>query len=481
MSVKKDTVTGMKWLIGSSVLQRIIALLTTAVLARMLGPSTYGLFAYAMIVVTSFELFKSLGIDAALLRRDKDFALAADTTFWIIPFLGISLYILLFISAPLIGRFLNSEVLVDVVKVLGIIFVLNCFGRVPNIVLDKKMQFHSIAIAEFISKIMFSITAIVLAFLGWGIWSLVYAYIIQSAIRIFYICKKSGWAPTYKFDFKLALEMLNFGKFIFFTTILWFIKMNLDNILVGKLLGTTMLGFYAISFNVANFGADFFGSKIYRVMYPAYARLRSEGKSLKPAFFKITRFITLIALPFAVTVLLLSREMLYFVYGEKWLQASECLRILAFAGFFNAASTGIGGVYLAEGKPKYSFFVTALQVGLFFLFIIPFARKFGLEGVSIVVSLVGAITFFMSMRWVKKVLKFKAKEIINEIKPIVISVIVMSILISVFKLMLWVSIDNKFFHINFIVLGLLSMFVYFRVLKLLKKDMLKELLELVKI
>ena len=107
MSIKHQTIRGVKWQVGASILNKALSFVTTIIIARRLGPSSYGLFALALMVVSSFELLKSMGIDTALVRRKDDFDIAADTAFLIIPILGFLLYIALYLSAPIIGKFLN--------------------------------------------------------------------------------------------------------------------------------------------------------------------------------------------------------------------------------------------------------------------------------------------------------------------------------------------------------------------------------------
>ena len=162
--------------------QRIISFAVTIVLARLLDPSTFGLFAFGIIVAGSFELFKTIGIDSALMRRNEDFDESANTAFFIIPFLGLSLYALLYFSAPYLGVFLNSADLVMVVRALGLMFVITSFTKVPAVTLDKRMQFKYSSMADFYGSLVYNAGAVILAFFKFGIWSLVYAYLLRMLV-----------------------------------------------------------------------------------------------------------------------------------------------------------------------------------------------------------------------------------------------------------------------------------------------------------
>ena len=144
-----------------------------------------------------------------------------------------------------------------------------------------------------------------------------------------------------------------------------FFKMNLDNMLVGKFLGVAKLGLYAVAFNVSNFISDYFGSKIYRVMYPAYSKLQNDLEGLKSAYLKLVKHIFLISVPFCFGVILLGGQFLRCAYGEKWLGAFSVMKILAFAGLFNVILTSNEAILVAQGKSKISFWLYFIQVTFF--------------------------------------------------------------------------------------------------------------------
>ncbi|MHB9155502.1 MAG: oligosaccharide flippase family protein, partial [Endomicrobiales bacterium] len=205
--LKRRAANCIKWQVGVSLFQKILTFGTTIILARKLGPSVYGLFAFSLVIVSSFELFKSMGIDAALVRRRDDFDAAANTAFFIIPLLGLLLYAMLHLSAPSIGKLLHNAQIVPVVKVLGLIFVLGCFTKVPTISMERDLSFKKISFAEALSALVFSASALTLVMLDFGIWTLVYAYLLRMSAYLLLVWFFSGWRPRFTFDPKLALEM----------------------------------------------------------------------------------------------------------------------------------------------------------------------------------------------------------------------------------------------------------------------------------
>jgi len=462
MGIKQQTASSVKWQVGAGFLHKAITFGTTIILARILGPSNYGLFALAFVVIGSFGIFKSLGIESALIQRKNEIIKAANTAFFIIPVLGLILYLLLYVTAPSIARFMNNKELIGVLRALGVIFVLWSFSRVPLSLLEKEMKFAKISIAEIAGAVLFSVVAITLARAGGGVWSLVYGHLINTlmyALMIWFFCK---WIPDFTFSRTIALELFHFGKFIFLGALLWFLKMNLDNMLVGKLLGVAKLGLYAVAFNVSNFISDYFGNKVYRVMYPAYSKLQNDSEGLKSAYLNVVKHISLISVPFCFGVILLGGQFLRFAYGEKWIGAFTVMKILAFAGLFNVILTSNEAILLAQGKSKISFWLYFIQVAIFLIFIKPAGRLFDLNGVGMVVTGASFLAMLFSFFWVSKALSLNFKQIYRSFRPSLVCSLYMSLSLIAARSLLAVNTISKFvtFKISFILLSVFAISGY---------------------
>jgi PST family polysaccharide transporter/lipopolysaccharide exporter len=350
-----------------------------------------------------------------------------------IPFLGIALFIIMFLSAAPIGKMLNNTEIVPVLRALGVIFVFSCFARVPVAILERNMEFKKLSLVDFYGALVFSIFALVFAFRNLGIWSLVWAYIIKTFVSMVMILAYARWKPRLEFNQKIAWEMFGFGKFIFLSTAIGFLRNNLDNFLVGKLLGVTMLGYYAVSFNIANFGFDYFGRKIDRVTYPAYSKLLDKPEVLKAAFFKTFKYTALFAIPLGVGIFLLGKEFLLFAYGDKWLGATGALRILAWIAIFNTLPVSMRAIFLAKNRPDLNLWYFVTPVVLFLVFIAPVANLYSVAGVGAVVSISSFIVFLLSLSWVQKLLAIRFYEILTQLKSSLLSTLVMAICIIALK------------------------------------------------
>jgi len=435
-TLKKQTARGIKWLVLASFFQKALSFGTMVILARILNPSIFGLFALAFVAINGLGLFKSMGVDSALIQRQENIEKAANTAFFIIPLLGIFLFLVLSISAPYVGKFLNSTEVIPVIRILGAIFVFNCFARIPKVLLQKEMRFAKIAFAEAMGAIVYSTTAIVMALLGMGIWSLVIGYLAKTIVSMIAIWYFSKWKPSWQFDKKIAFQMFNFGKFVFLASIVYFLRMNLSHLLVGKFLGMAMLGVYALSFNISNILVEYLSGRMEKVIYPAYSKRQHDNGTLKKSYLDIFKITSFIALPFTFCVYFLKQEFVHTIYGPKWLSVIPVIGILIWSGLFRMFATSAGSLFMAKGKPQYGFWLSCFQVLIFLIFIKPFAEIFGARGVAMVITGGVLINTSLIMLLCKRLISVKISELIATIRLPLFATLVMSISILAVKWML---------------------------------------------
>ena len=470
-SLKQKTVSGIKWTFAASIVQRIISFGTTIILARILSPADFGLFALAFVMIDAFGIFKSLGFDSALVRRKKDdIDKACNTAFFLIPAMGMILFTILFLFAPLGARFLNNPQVANVIRALAVIFVIGCFAKIPQTILYRDMKFKFKSIAELSGNIVYSSVALILALNKVGVWSLVYAYIFKSLLQSTMEWIYSGWKPKFEFDKAIAWDMFHFGKYILAGGIVGFLYSNSDNIIVGKFLGVTMLGYYAIAMNLSNFLTDYFLGKVGAVMYPAYAKIQEDSEDVKRVMLKAVKYASIVLFPFSFGLFLFAPDILNLVFGAKWLPATNILRILCFVGLFRSLGTTMWPAFLAKGKSKIDFQINVAQVIIFLILVIPLALKFKLIGVGAAVLLSNFIGFCIGLIRVEKMLHIRSLEVFKSLRPALTASLLMLAGGIFFKSFPIFEIQK----LNFLISAGGAVLVYFFALYFMDKNILKE-------
>jgi O-antigen/teichoic acid export membrane protein len=473
-SLKHKTISGIKWTFAVSIVQRIVSFGTTVILARILSPADFGLFALAFVMIDGFGIFKSLGFDSALVRRKGDnIEKACNTAFFLIPAMGMILFTVLFFFAPIGAQFFNNPQVAPLIRTIAIVFVISTFGKVPQTILYRDMKFKYKSIGEVAASVTYAFIALVLALNKFGVWSLVIAYIAKTLVQVSIEWYFSGWKPRFEFDKTIAWDMFHFGKYVLASGIISFLYSNLDNIVVGKFLGVAMLGFYAISLNISNFLGDYLLGRVGFIMFPAYSKIQEDPYDVRRVMLKTLKYVSILVFPFTFGLFAFAPDILRLVFGEKWLPATNILRILCFVGLFRCLGTTIWPIFMAKGQSKTDFQISAIQVGLFFVLIVPLAIKFKLIGVGIAVLLSNLVSFIIGIIRIKKIVFIGFRQVFASLRPAMLAAIFMLIAAIFLRSLSFTNIANE----NFIISGLTSLFVYMTAIYLMNRNIFKEIKE----
>jgi len=419
--IKQKAIKGIKWVAFSRYAQKGLSFITFIILARLLEPKTFGLFAMAFIVIDGLGLFKNFGVDSALVQRKDDIEKASHTAFWMMPFMGIVIFFILYFGAPMASLILKEPNLTPVIRVLGIIFVLGAIENIPASLLNKELRFKELAIRELVSSILFSISAVIFALFGLGVWSLVYAYLIRRVSMFFFSWSLSHYRPKMVFDMSIANELLHFGKFIFSSSIIGFLIMNIDNFLVGRLMGAAYLGYYALAYNISSMTTMHLSGLVHRVMYPTFSKLQDARKDIRGMSLRIMRLLSIFSFPFGVGIILFSSEIVQAVYGAKWLPLVPPLKVLALCSMLVPILASSESVFTACGKPKWSFYLK-IPVIVFMALLIPImSKRYGLLGVGLAVTFSKLCIFPTSLHLLNRLINLSLKDIFMALRPTLFS------------------------------------------------------------
>jgi len=206
--------------------------------------------------------------------------------------------------APLAADFFNEPQVEPIIRALSFIFVIWSFGTLPSILLDKNLDFKKKVIPQIIPRIGYGIAAITLALSGFGVWSLVYGRLILEVLSVLSIWPVVSWRPSYTFDRKTAIGLLNYGKQVVGANILIFFISIIDVTFIGRILGADNLGYYSIAFGIATLLTSQVSGLMGSVMFPVYAKIKDEKTKLKKAYLQTLKYVSFISIPATVGYLL---------------------------------------------------------------------------------------------------------------------------------------------------------------------------------
>jgi len=404
MTLRARVSRGLFWEGGAALVGQGLSFLVSLLLARLLTPEYFGLLAIANLAIQSLVFFQELGFSSALIYRQKDVEAAANTAHWTILTSSALLYLVAFVSAPLVAQFFHSPESMPVLRVLALTMVINSFSRVPYTLLTKELDFRKKVLPELTASLIGNLAALLLAWVGWRVWALVAGELISALLVTLLVYAISPWRPRLQFVRSIFHELFGYGKHIAVSQVLIFGITNIDDMFVGRMLGQAALGQYGLAYKISNTPATNITRVVNRVTFPAYSILQASQERLRSAFFRQVRFVGALAMPIGVATAIFAHDFVYAVLNESWAPAIVPMQILAVYGVIRSVAANMGVIFQAGGKPQWLTGIAVWRLITMALLLYPFISRGGLVGVSLLSAGVAAVDFIIAAYLVDKIL-----------------------------------------------------------------------------
>lgn len=391
-SLTKRAITGGAWVGSMNVIGRVLQLATILVLARIVGPTAFGVFGVAMVAVHGFQRLTQMGIDAALVSNEADDVNPYLDTAWTLRLIrGVALALVAYALAPLIGDVFGMPRVVSAIRVLGLIPLLGGLQNPAVVYFSKEMAFHKQFVVQVGAQLTQSVVSLAVAFYEPTIWALVAGVVANKAGRTLISYGLHDYRPGLAFDRERAAEVLDYGRWIFVSAALSYLAGEGDDAFVGWFLGSTALGFYTLAYRLSNAPATEVTHTISRTVFPAYAKLQNDVSSLRKGYFDTLQVTALISFPMAVGIAAVARPFVQVVLGPDWLPMVVPLQLLAVYGLLRSLRSTAIPLFRGAGKPVYETVTRSVQLGVMVLALYPASVAYELTGTILAVVLGAAV------------------------------------------------------------------------------------------
>ena len=331
-TLASTAVRGVQWTTAATVLTAVLQIGYTAVMARLLPPAAFGLVAMAGVVLRFGSYFAEMGLGHALVQRTDIDTNDIRATFTASLGLGLAVAGLAWLGAPLAVLFLKNEAVVPLVRVQALGFILVGLGATATSLLRRDMRFDSIAKIEVVAYVLgYGGVGVTLAWLGNGVWSLVIASLAQQffAAALSYLVARH----SLRFIFKREpyARLLGYGSRVSVVGGLEFINGNLDTLLIGRLLGSVLLGIYNRAYMLLYLPMYFLTNSLARVAFPAFSKIQNDLPRVRALYLTSTTLITTAVLPVCAGVAVAAPELVEVLLGPRWAASVPILRVLCFS------------------------------------------------------------------------------------------------------------------------------------------------------
>lgn len=383
-----------------------------AVLARLLTPAEFGLVSLASIVIVVMTYLQESGLGTAVIRQRDDLECAVATMWVFMVTMSIVLYFCVFGTAPLLARAFDQPQLTDVVRVLALVVVIRALGSTAGTLLERTLAFRSRTMGDLAGAVVQAAVSIPLAVAGLGVWSLVLGQLASTVAIMSTYWALAPLHPNPRLaDWSMLRQLSRYGRHVTIGNVLGLVNANVDNVVIGKLLGTTSLGFYAAAWRVANLPALGLGYIIGRVMFPAYATIQDDLPAFRRAYVMNVQRVALVSLPAALGILICADPIITGLLGAKWEPAVSPLRILGVFGLIRSFSATAGAVFQAAGRPQLVYQIGILHSGVLYAGLVLLAPPFGVNGVAGAMTIAAFCSFVPALVLACRILQLRLREL----------------------------------------------------------------------
>lgn len=330
-SLKDKAVNGTFWSAADAFIGQGVAFVVALVLARLLSPEEYGLIGIVTIFTTILLGFVDCGFGNALIRKqdvdDDDY----NTMFLVNMGMSLLMYALLFVGAPFIAKFFGRPQLVLLVRVTGLILIIQAFSIVQETLLKKRIDFKTKTKASLISSIISGVVGIVMAFHGFGVWSLVGQQLTRQGLYTICLWFFNRWWPKIKFSIESLRYMWGFGWKLMLSGFLDRLWAQLYQTVVGKCYSPATLGQYTRAEQYASMFSSNITNIVQRVSYPVLSTVQDDKERMVSGYRRIIKTTMFVTAVIMISMGAVSEPLIYCLIGPQWHQAATFLPFICFS------------------------------------------------------------------------------------------------------------------------------------------------------
>jgi O-antigen/teichoic acid export membrane protein len=416
MSLKQTALKGVFWSTLQQFSNQIIGFGVSVVLARLLLPEEFGLIAMLAIFMGIGSSLIDSGLTQSLIRTvnpdDRDFS----TVFYFNLVGSVIVYAILALTAPLIADFYNQPELTPIVRIYGVVFIINAFGAIQITRLTKLMDFKTQMMVATPSLIISGIVGILMAFNGYGVYSLVWSRIAQYLAETLQLWYWSKWRPLWLFSRLKFKQHFNFGFKLLLSGMLETLFVNSYTLIIGKFFAPAQVGFYSKADGLKMLPVKVISSIVKKTTYPLFAEVQNDDQRLKDIYRRIMQMVIFIITPTLIFIAVLAEPIFRFLYTEKWLPAVPYFQILCVAGILHPIHSYNLQILNVKGRSDLFLKLEVIKKILLVIVIIV-GLQFGIYGLLYGAVISSLLSFFINTHYSGKFIDYSTWDQTKDLFP----------------------------------------------------------------
>ena len=336
-------------------------------LLRLLSPSDYGKIAMLTVFANLASTLQESGFMAALCNLKNPTHRDYNAVFWFNIMMGGSLYLLLYLCAPLIADFYHDADLLWLSRYMFLGFFITSFGTVQRAWLFRNMMNKQTCIIAIVSLVVSNVVGILMAWLGYAFWGLATQSLLFVSCMVLMNWYYSPWRPSLHIDLRPAWQMFGFSSRLLLTNVVNTLSSNAFSFLLGKFYGAHSAGVYGNARKWDDMCSSSINGMLTGVAQPVMAQVRDNRERSRQVFRKMLRFVSFVSFPCMFGIGLISREFLLIFTGPKWEESAYLLSLLSIYGAVFPLLTLYGQMVISQGKSNINMYSTMALSSLILL------------------------------------------------------------------------------------------------------------------
>ena len=415
-TLKQKAINGILWNAADRFSQQSIRFVFLIILARLLLPEDFGIIGMLAIFMAVAQSLIDSGFGSALIQKKDADQVDFSSVFYLNLIIGFALFLLIYVSAPLIAQFFKEPQLTNISRFMGLIFILHSFSLIQTTFLIKKIDFKTQTKVGMISVALSGIIGIILAYNGFGVWSLAIQNVSMVFFRSLMLWILSKWRPAFMFNLKSIKSLFSFGSKLLVSGLLNQFFENIYYFVIGKAFDARTLGYYNQANRFQQYPSQNMTSIVESVTFPVFSQVQDDNNRLKRGYKKALKTLAYFNFPLMIGSIAIAKPFFGFLLTEKWLPAVPYFQLLCVIGVFFPIQSLNLNILKVKGRSDLFLKLEIIKRGITIV-AIAVCLPFGILALVIGQVIVTFVAYFINTYYSARFIDYGTKKQIIDIIP----------------------------------------------------------------
>lgn len=425
--LRAKTFSGLKWSAFNQFGTSLFAFVVGFVINNMLNPEDFGAFAVVMIFVAVSQTIVDSGFSMALVQSKTVKDIDYNSVFYLNLVIGLVMFVTLFFSSTYIADFYDNQQISILIQSLSFNFLINACSLVHYAKLNRELKFKTITQLNISSVFISGVIALIMAYSGFGIWSLVAQILIKSIIFSGTVWFVAAWKPKLVFSLNSIKKLYTYGSKLMFSSLIDTVFANIYGNIFGKIYSFNQAGLYTQASKIDQFPNLFLSGIINSVFIPSLSSLQDNNEKLRDIYRKTIRLTSFVSFPIALGIGAVSKPLILLLLNEKWVEAATMLQILTLGGMLYSIHALNLNLLKVKGRSDLFFKLEIIKKTIFVIAIL-ITFKIGLMAMIVASVILSYIALFINTYYTGKLINYNTLNQLNDLKKSFVLALTMAVL-----------------------------------------------------